>query len=355
MTGLVRQLGPDVSLKVGKAMKTLSLIIQLVLCLASCAVQEIDFEQLKARDYVYYVGDESKPYSGRATEYYPSGQLRFERVYENGEEKGLQREWYENGQLSSEGVYENGEMNGLQRAWYENGQLMFETVYENSEAKGPHREWYENGQLRSEDFYENGEEEGLQREWYKNGQLLREETIKGGWEGNTSHRWWYENGQLMWEGTFEEGKPVGLHRIWTEKGELLLEETYVNGKVNGSTPSVFVGVWKGRSEYDGRVWSWKNEIKPDGSYKIEFKDYGPNGWVSDSEEEGQWWVKNGYFYEQVIGLMRTPDIYLYQIIDGATIKFSGVWLDANLESHPVGPIGHFYYFIDDYEFISNKQ
>lgn len=253
-------------------MKTLLLIILLVLSLVSCTQRQIFWQQLEDRNDIYYVLGETKPYSGKSTEFHPNGQLMWE------------------------GTFKNGELDGLERNWYENGQLKWEATFENDEQNGLYRSWYETGELKSEN-------------------------------------------------PFKNGKPNGLHRIWNEKGELMLEVNYVHGKVNESVPSLFVGVWIGQSQIgDGKILSWKQVRKPDGSYRIELKTHLDGDLIESSEEEGQWWVKNEYFYEQNNTIMKMPDVYLYKILNERAIKFIRVSVDETAIT-----------YTDEYEFIDYKQ
>ena len=107
----------------------------IVVFLASCSAEEVDFAIIQERNGIAYLPNETEPFSGKATSYYENGQLELEANYKNGELHGLVRNWYENGQLKFEANYENGELHGLVRNWYENGQLEFEANYKNGELK----------------------------------------------------------------------------------------------------------------------------------------------------------------------------------------------------------------------------
>ena len=114
-------------------MRMLILILCLV-ALAGCEQQTVDVSLLQERsDGLSYLPNESEPYTGNVTEYYPSGQLNTEISYVDGKENGFARKWYENGQVKTEINYVDGKENGFARGWYENGQLGGELNYANGE------------------------------------------------------------------------------------------------------------------------------------------------------------------------------------------------------------------------------
>ncbi|MGM0545645.1 MAG: toxin-antitoxin system YwqK family antitoxin [Bacteroidota bacterium] len=71
------------------------------------------------------VADKGKGEVVRQTEWYKSGQKKFEH------HKNTLREWYENGQLRADVPYdENGDLHGIAKTWDEDGNLKEEESYE---------------------------------------------------------------------------------------------------------------------------------------------------------------------------------------------------------------------------------
>lgn len=96
----------------------------------------------------------------------------------NGTRHGLFREWYPCGQLKYEKNYNQNQLHGLFREWYENGRLKYEYNYVQNQLHGLCREWYENGRLWYEYNYDQDQLHGLFREWYKTGQLKYKKNYK---------------------------------------------------------------------------------------------------------------------------------------------------------------------------------
>jgi len=151
-------------------MRVLILILCLV-ALAGCEQQTVDVSLLQERsDGLSYLPNESEPYTGNVTEYYPSGQLNTEISYVDGKENGLTRIWHENGQMDMEvNVVDDRQI--LLRSWHKNGQMDVDMAYVDGKQNGFARKWYENGQVKTEINYVDGKENGFARGWYENGQL----------------------------------------------------------------------------------------------------------------------------------------------------------------------------------------
>ena len=79
---------------------------------------------------IVYLKKNMKPVTGIVRDNYESGQLKYEKHYEDGKLNGLARGWYESGQLEQECNLKGGKLYGLRREWYENGQLKVEANLE---------------------------------------------------------------------------------------------------------------------------------------------------------------------------------------------------------------------------------
>ena len=102
--------------------KVIALIILSSFLLPGCSPSEVDHNIVQMRSGVAYLPNESEPFSGTATAYYPSGQKQLDVSYKDGMPTGKKLEWYANGQIKTEQHY-SGEDIGRIRDWYENGEV----------------------------------------------------------------------------------------------------------------------------------------------------------------------------------------------------------------------------------------
>lgn len=138
---------------------------------------------------------------GKYTSFYPGGQVKEERNYQNdlldgeskvyfengkldyiethkkGEFEGPYQKYFESGQLSNEGQYVNNEMSGIWKRWYENGQLREEVQFSANNENGPFKEYHENGKIKTEGSYINGDNEQGELSIYNEDGVLSEKMI----------------------------------------------------------------------------------------------------------------------------------------------------------------------------------
>ena len=135
-----------------------------------------------------YWKDVVNPHSGGAT-------------FDENEGEGLRYEWeYKDGKRAD----------GVARSWYPSGQLKEERTYKDGEYDGLITFWYENGQKKSEVTFKDGEQDGLSLSWYENGQKKEDGLFT----------FWYENGQKKWEETYKDGLWDGLRTYYNEDGSI---------------------------------------------------------------------------------------------------------------------------------------
>lgn len=92
------------------------------LLIVGCGEDIVDIEKLQNRDGVAYLPNEETPFTGRAANYYVTGQKNLEANYKDGKLDGLLIKWYENGQKKSEGNFKDDRADGPVTLWYEDGQ-----------------------------------------------------------------------------------------------------------------------------------------------------------------------------------------------------------------------------------------
>lgn len=92
---------------------------------------------------------------------------------------------------------------------------------------------------------------------------------------------------------------------------------------NGKTiDKRLVGVWKGNESgniVEGMSSEWEMTRKMDGTFSLDYKAL-LDGEIMEGNENGNWWIENGLFYEyhEVSG---GTDIYNYEILNKRKIKF----------------------------------
>lgn len=83
-----------------------------------------------------------------------------------------------------------------------------------------------------------------------------------------------------------------------------------------------IGIWKGiesNQQIEGMEKLWEMTRYPDGTYSIKFKiDF--RGFISESKEEGEWWIEDGKYHEKHSNSQIT-DIYDFELLDGNKIRF----------------------------------
>jgi antitoxin component YwqK of YwqJK toxin-antitoxin module len=84
------------------------LAISLPLLLGGCGEKEVPSSQLVTRQYITYLVNSEKPFTGKSYELYPNGQKLWEVNFKDGKPDGLYVEWYENGQKRREANYKHG-------------------------------------------------------------------------------------------------------------------------------------------------------------------------------------------------------------------------------------------------------
>ena len=76
---------------------------------------------------------DGKRADGISQGWWPSGNLKCEWEWKNGNQNGLRIQWYDNGQKRSEGTFKDNKRDGLETIWYENGQKDSEIMYKDGE------------------------------------------------------------------------------------------------------------------------------------------------------------------------------------------------------------------------------
>ena len=183
--------------------------------------------------------------------YYSNGQLKVERIYENGKLHGEVKEYDETGKLIKESNFANGKRHGKQfevgsngysetssynngiqvgeyLAKFGNGDIAEKGEYDSEGKKtGKWIDNRDNGDPHEETNYKNGMYHGEVKK-YANGKLYRlEEYVDG--EKHGKEIMYYEYPVVREEKNYTNGDLDGAVKYYSNKGELQLEYFYQNG------------------------------------------------------------------------------------------------------------------------------
>ena len=105
-----------------KKLSAVLLAISFLVIAPGCS--EKTTETIQERNGLYYVANETTPFTGTFETKFSNGQKQSTANFKDGKENGLVTFFFENGQKESEVNYKNGKINGLTTRWLENGQII---------------------------------------------------------------------------------------------------------------------------------------------------------------------------------------------------------------------------------------
>lgn len=88
-------------------------------------------------------------FHSRCRAFHPDGSLREEGLFAKGVREGKWNSWFPNGNIRSHRKYEQGRLHGTQQVYHDNGQLWLEYGMERGDYEGPHKTWYPDGALKA--------------------------------------------------------------------------------------------------------------------------------------------------------------------------------------------------------------
>jgi uncharacterized protein len=179
-----------------------------------------EFNELIDTDGVFYLKDDTEPYSGQVKGNYSGCMI-------NGLPSGVWEE-YSNGVLISKSTYNKGGLEGLLINYYSNGSIKEIGYVKNNKWIGKHKEYYDNGIIREEKNYLDGKLEGYALLYFKNGKIKESKFYKSD-KLNKEFLYYYNNGQLWIKSNYQNGKLNGDRFIYYKDGSLEKKETYKDG------------------------------------------------------------------------------------------------------------------------------
>jgi len=180
---------------------------------------------------------------GVRRDYSEDGKIIKAFIYDNGvvvgngivDEKGLKqgpwKEFFETGQLKGEGVFENGKRIGNWKFYYKNGTIEEQGSYlKNEKADGNWVWYYENGQKLREQSFDAGVESGIMTEFSDSGTVVAKGQYIDGYEDSL---WIYNVGDIHEEGSYKEGKKIGEWKQIYSNGKLRYIGKYIDDSPDG--------------------------------------------------------------------------------------------------------------------------
>jgi len=133
------------------------------------------------RNDLYYLPNETKPFSGKNLCEYENGQIKHEGNYKDGKQDGKWTWWNMKGQKDEVRNYKDGDLvdKTIFKYSYLTGQIT-EQSYKDGKKDGKWTKWYKNGEKKYEKNYKDGNKDGKWTEWHKNGQKKTEKNYKDG-------------------------------------------------------------------------------------------------------------------------------------------------------------------------------
>lgn len=157
-----------------------------------------------------------------------------------------------------EWIFENGVQNGKSYWYGPSGQVRRELPFQNGEIHGDVLEYGNDNKVIKKETFIDGRKLAVQTDWHEpnakraeGSTLLVKEVVKPHfdfWEGiatftvvaregqNQRHgtwSWWHKNGHKQMEGTFKFDQPAGHFAWWYSNGQKQLEGEYIDGKQDG--------------------------------------------------------------------------------------------------------------------------
>ncbi len=167
---------------------------------------------------------------GTYQEYYPSGRVKREYTFKNGNLNGPCKEFYASGIVERESIMENGLENGLSKNFHQSGQIAGEAFFRNGEKDGVAKLYYESGAIQSIMNFSNGKMVGKQQVLYESGQVEVEVEFDNGIKEGPI-RQYYETGNIKMVGEFKNGTLEGEVINYYESGRVKERKILRKGRI----------------------------------------------------------------------------------------------------------------------------
>ncbi len=129
---------------------------------------------------IWYLQNQSTPYSGSFIDYYLNGKKEGEGTLLNGRLKGKRLMYHLEGGISDIIHYENGIENGIEQRFYKNGALKQKGEFKSGVEVGIWEMYHPNGQLQQRTTFVNGKMDGESISYYSTGEIKGRNIYKQG-------------------------------------------------------------------------------------------------------------------------------------------------------------------------------
>ena len=120
----------------------------------------------------------------------------------------------------------------VEKQYYDSGNLQEETLYQNGVKHGMGKTYHESGNLKYEIIYKNGKIDGIYKSYYE-GNLFQESTFKSGIRHGITKVYNVIGGNLVVETSYKSDQKDGIQKHYYPSGDILAEIPYTNDKING--------------------------------------------------------------------------------------------------------------------------
>jgi hypothetical protein len=176
--------------------------------------------------------DEKGFQQGPWKEYYLTGELRSEGVYENGKRVALWKYYHQNKNIEQIGKFnKKGKPEGDWKWYFESGNILREETFINGLPEGEMKEYNDSGAIVTKGNFVEGEKEGF---WFLQDGDDREE---GNYRNSMKDEMWkyfYSNGKISHQGKYIENLENGKHVYYYDNGRVMQEGEFIMGNKEGN-------------------------------------------------------------------------------------------------------------------------
>ncbi len=175
--------------------------------------------------------DERGLQQGPWKEFYPTGEIKAEGLYEMGKKIGGWKYYHQNGNKEQIGKYIKGKPDGIWKWYYESGNILREESFEKGVPIDEMREYSDSGKVITKGSYLDGEQDGF---WFVEDNDFREEgNYKVGVKYDEWKYYYLSTGKLQHKGKYVDGQENGKHIYYYDNGRICEEGEFIMGQKEG--------------------------------------------------------------------------------------------------------------------------
>jgi antitoxin component YwqK of YwqJK toxin-antitoxin module len=175
--------------------------------------------------------DERGLQQGPWKEFYATGELKAEGLYEMGKKIGLWKYFHVNGKPEQTGKYFKGKPDGTWKWFYESGNILREETFEKGIPVEELREFSDSGKVIIKGSFLDGEPDGF---WFLEDNDFKEEGIfKAGVKYDEWKCYYLSTGKLQHKGKYVDGQENGKHIFYYDNGRICDEGDFIMGQRDG--------------------------------------------------------------------------------------------------------------------------